>query len=212
MNTSTLNIFSQSKNNDFNTIIGGVSQGTRIDSALKLASYLTISESDISNFTIEDENIKCNINTDYEINGRMFQNTIFTVNSPTFYYDLDGRCKKITSFAFYVSLNTIMFYFPQVSSIAELQFYHSNYDTSNGILPIRYIYMPKLTGISERTFHSRSRPTNFYCNNFLQTSNNGQPDINIADAITNRGVNTFYVDTNAQDYLLSIEELNLLHP
>ena len=73
--------------------------------------------------------------------------------------------------------------------------------------------MPKLIeAIPNRSFSNTIRQTNFYCNNFLQTSNNGQPDLVIADGIANRGVTAFYIDTENPNYLLTIEQLNNLHP
>ena len=197
----------------FNTIIGGGALGTRVNTLSSLASILTCNESDIFNFEVDGVDIKCNINVDYEINNQAFQNTYFGSNSPSFYYDLDGRCKKIGDFVFYNSLNTLNFYFPEVTEIGGFQFYHANYRPSNGLLPIKWIYMPNLINpLGAGDFNNTSRLTIFYCNDFLSTSNNGQPDPVITDGITNRGVTVFYVDTEDPNYLLSIEQLNNLHP
>ena len=197
----------------FNTIIGGGALGTKVNTLSSLASILTCDESDIFNFEIDGVDIKCNINVDYEINDSAFQNTSFGLSSPSFYYDLDGRCKKIGVNGFYNSLNTLNFYFPEVKEIGSSQFYHSNFRPSNGLLPIKWIYMPNLIEpLGGGDFSNTIRLTNFYCNEFLSTSNNGQPDPIIADGISNRGVTVFYVDTDNPNYLLTIEQLNNLHP
>jgi hypothetical protein len=204
----------------WNTVIGGVAKSTTLNTASKLSTRLNISETSITDFVIEGDDIKCNINSDYEILSNAFINSNFTNSSPTFYFDLEGKCKKLNFHAFKYSLNTVRFYFPEVLQISGgEQFYHGNFDYSNdNLLPIRYIYMPKLNvlgdnlNLDENQFGDTPRPTTFYCNSSLETAYLGSlPDFDIIYAIEN-DVSIFYTNTNNPGYLLTVEELDQLHP
>lgn len=70
-----------------NTLIGG--KGLTLNSASSLASFLSIDESNITNFAVGGNNdISCDINIDYAIPTNSFQND----TEITSYKDKDGRC------------------------------------------------------------------------------------------------------------------------
>jgi len=187
-----------------NTFIGGVSSviNTPALLAAKLQNYPSGTAFDVSKifgFTIVGSDIECYIGVNYQIKQNSFQNTIFTASSPTYYKDDGGKCKRLMAAAFYTSLNTTIFNFPEVVDInGGHVFYHANYSAGSGLLPITKLYLPKCTilgnnvNLNENQFGFTSRPTELSINDFLRTANAGSPDQDLVVGAT-LGVNITYI-------------------
>ena len=185
-----------------NVFIGGVASviNTPALLAAKLQNYpsgTAFSEFNIANFSIVGNDIKCYIGVDYQIKISAFQNTEFTASSPTYWQDYSLKCKFIDNAAFYVSINTGLFYFPAVLRIGTSQFYHANYGDAD--VADRNMYFPLCTNIGTPTvantqmFGLANITQKYYANTFLQTNNAGSVDATLAYGIANDTLVVVYI-------------------
>lgn len=192
----------------YNTIIGGVS--TSIPNAATLASKLAISIGVISNFTIEGNNIKCNIAGSYAIPTDIFSASFTPV---TFYTDSDYLITNVGARAF---KNTTAFKGKIVdfknSTDINLDAFWGTY--ARGFLlknainisasafkfseGAEFYYIPSCTNLGgtsgyNNVFETSRTDSYIYCHPSLATNNAGGEDGDIADART-RGCNIRFVN------------------
>lgn len=160
-----------------NTFIGGI--GATINTPALLATKLGIDSHRVSNFTLIGMDISCAISGSYTIPINCFQNTNLTDSSPTYYRDEAGLVTSIGDFAFYNSLKTVVYFFPNATSIGIQQFYHSSF---TGLSPIVSLYIPRCVALGvtvntdESMFSANYRSTKLYISDYLRTVNAGSPD------------------------------------
>lgn len=141
------NFFSKLGLNEPNTFIGGVS--SVITTNTELASYLSITHSAISNFTISGDDISCYINSDYLLSDYAFNNDDSAFdwgngNIVTYYWDNDGRCTGFERAIFDGQTNLHNVYFPGVTTTTAQEVF-KNKGTSN----VETLYhLPNLTTIT----------------------------------------------------------------
>ncbi len=156
-----------------NTFIGGVS--STITSASLLASKLSISESDIQNFTIVGNNIACLIDVDYSIEIQGFR-----AIGLNYYIDKDGYCISLNNQSFdRQDLNIII--------LPNAGIYGSgNFSVNQGFINHDIISIPKATPIgataSNENNFTRARINTLYTNSVNETNNGGLPDGDITGA------------------------------
>lgn len=179
-------------NKGFNTFVGAV--GGTITNETLLAAKLSLSATDIQDFTIDsNNNISCNIYVNYTMNVDAFYNN----NTPgsaeqviTYYLDLGGKCTFINSGGFHNAFNPTtrkFIVFPNVTGCGTDVFDGGGAGTRNywGIM-----CLPKMTpiGVSGTTssgnFDAATFDRNVYVESSNQTINAGSPDPDIASAIS----------------------------
>jgi hypothetical protein len=185
-----------------NTLIQGVA--TSIPDKTELANRLNINVSDIGLFTVEGNDIKANIKVNYNLPNRYdaFKQPSGCIS----FVDLENKITSTSEFIFYasdilvavelgaVSVANQLFqssdnikkvYFPNATSIGYACFYNCK-------SPMR-VYIPKVrTFTGGDVFYAINNTVTIYADPFLQTSNGGAEDSQIAYA-RGRGATIIYV-------------------
>tara|TARA_R110000744_G_scaffold158884_1_gene274936 strand:+ start:492 stop:1526 length:1035 start_codon:yes stop_codon:yes gene_type:complete len=135
---NTLNKQVYSRNYRANTKIGGI--GATIVNKSSLASKLGISETWITNFSISNNDVYCNIRYDYNIPSGAFVNNL----EITSYFDYSGKVIQLlgsnaNSACFKGTANLIDVTLPKVSTMLGFVFYQSG---------IENLFCPELTTIN----------------------------------------------------------------
>ena len=173
-----------------NTFIGGVS--SVITSAFDLSTKLSISESDIKNFTIVGDDIECYIGVNYNINNSGFKSELALTNLLTYYIDEGGYLLNVGDDAFFNQVNFSVFKADNLLSLGSRNFYNTNvafhyypnllniygsvYHFYNISRPITLVIPKCLTignSVGSNSSFSATTVTKIYANPILQTINGG---------------------------------------
>lgn len=198
-------VFGRTKNK-VNTYIGNI--GTVYSTIPLLAAKLGIPSSSIKSFKITQGNISCCIAQNYVIPANCFRNSAAGY-SPTYYYDVDGKVTELQISAFYVSLNTSRYYFPNAVSVGAQCFYNANY----GYPDIHYQYLPKVSVLgtsastAEAMWANGRKLVRLFISDSLRTANNGKPDQDLAAGAATHGLQINYLTGNEKTSPAPITDL-----
>jgi hypothetical protein len=184
---------------EVNTYIGGVS--SVITNATQLASYLSITDANISDFSIGGDDIKCIIDTAYTINTNAFRNDGGTGDwgngaLVTYFFDKGDKCTSIGEQGFEVQTNMRFIIANAVTYIgtdcfrdtalvlarfnACTQLFNKEHFRNCDLLD--YVYLPVCTTLGLNAtdnslfFLIGNASLKVVTNNFLSTVNAGSPD------------------------------------
>ena len=130
--------FRQSSGGDYNTIIGGV--GASINTDVLLAELLQIDINTIEDFAVVDNNVYCNITSEYDI-----PSSCFALNQNiTSFIDTEGKVITLFAYCFQQCANLETVYFPEVKNTQGSTFSSSK--------ALKEIYLPKLQKVSWSDF------------------------------------------------------------
>ncbi len=172
-----------------NTFIGGVS--STINTATLLAAKLSISDTDIQNFTIDGDDIECFIGVDYTINTDGFKENTDLID----YFDNDGKCTEININAFFhatFSDHSISFWFPNVIKIGNGTFTNNR----GGLL----YYFPRCVNYGGAVtdnnvfFFGNHADAKMYVDPTMETINGGNLEGDLAAAQNTYGAEIIFVD------------------
>ncbi len=195
-----------------NVFIGGI--GVSTTTSALLATILGISESNIFNFNITNNNISCYIDINYDI-----PNSAFRLNSEITFYIDEEKCTEIGSLAFTDYLNpynleygyfenvtiigTQAFYITQTDKVKELIFPEvTSYSGTRGFrnLPLlETCYIPKITvlgtdHLDDQVFLECSNKLLIYAEPTMETINGGGVEGDLAYVTGTLGGQVTYVD------------------
>lgn len=166
-----------------NTFIGGIAP--TYSTAALLASQLGIAENDITYFAISGVDIYARIEVNYSIGA----NTFNTDPNITEYEDFDGKATFLGNQAFYNADKLGFVYFPSATSIGWRCFASCKI-FSKAIIP----NATNLGGTvgDDTVFTASNTIQKIYCHASLETNNGGNPDGDLAVAIS-QGATVTYV-------------------
>ena len=160
-----------------NTFIGGIGATTTTPEAL--AILLDISPNYITNFSITNNDIECNISVPYNIPSYTFNGNTEIAS----YWDYNGKVVSVGGAAFSSTSNIVNIYLPECISIGNACF-------SNGGLKKELIYLPKCISIGTSTtnqfafWYSTFNNCVLYVDTYLETCNGGDVEGDIAYNLT----------------------------
>lgn len=162
----------------YNTYIGGVG-ASEITSESDLASMINIGINSIQNFTINANNdVACLITSEYDFIDKF---TLFT-SECTYFFDTEGYLENMVSQQFYNMPNGISAFLSP--TLERLNF--QDFDANFGVSPsnyIEYCVSPNaifdIPTLDRNVFRSNSTNLNIYLNSFNETSNGGNPAVDL---------------------------------
>lgn len=179
----------------YNTEIHGVSSNINTPSLLaaKFKTYPTgesFSASNIFNFIVEGNNIKCYVDSDYQLATNAFDSNTSIIN----YYDYYGKLIRLAgNSCFYNTPKLKNVFLPGCVSIGDSGINHfvlTNLD---------YLYIPACTVLGSSSADNTQLSGNYtikkiYANSYLATNNSGNPDGDLLTAIS-KGSSVRYVSS-----------------
>ena len=163
-----------------NTFIGGIGATTTTHEAL--AILLDVSPNDITNFSITNNDIECNISVNYAVPTNCFVSN----NEITSYWDFNGKVTALGDKSFGSNIteeigtpNLTHAYFPECTSIGDYCF-------AKGGIKKELIYLPKCIAIGSSVvnkyafWYGTFNNCRLYVDPYLQTCNSGGVEGDIA--------------------------------